>query len=100
VRLLSYDMIASASKPAVIRLHFYNYEEATFGAVACLRAMRFCRILDKALLALIGLLAAEEAGKTWLSRTISLGDTIKSDKKIPIPPRQQFINFLELLRVF
>lgn len=81
MQLLLYDMITLASKPAVIRLHFYNYEEVTFGAVACLRAMRLCRILDKALLTLIGLLAAEEAGKTWLSRTISVGDMIKSDKK-------------------
>lgn len=38
-----------------------NYVETLL--VACLRAIHFCRILDKALLALIGLLAAEEVGK-------------------------------------
>jgi hypothetical protein len=43
-----------------------DYEEptATLESAACLVARRLVRILDKALLTLIGRLAAEEAGKT------------------------------------
>jgi hypothetical protein len=43
-----------------------DYEEptATLESAACLAARRLIRIFDKALLALIGRLAAEEVGKT------------------------------------
>lgn len=50
--------------------------------MACLRASRFRRMLDNALLELIGLLAAEEVGKTWLSKlrhNVSLGNMMVND---------------------
>jgi len=58
-----------------------GYEETTFNGQVCLKARRLCRIFDNALLAVIGRLAAEEVGKTWLStqQRVSLDNVIKSD---------------------
>jgi len=44
-----------------------DYEETTFEFAACFTTRHLCRIFDRALLALIGHLAAEEVGKTWLN---------------------------------
>lgn len=43
-----------------------DYKEIIFESAACLAARRLSRIFDKALLVLIGRLAAEEVGNTWL----------------------------------
>jgi hypothetical protein len=59
-----------------------DYEETTFELAACLAAMRLRRIFDKVLLALIGRLAAEEVGNTWLGhkqQSISLSSIVKND---------------------
>jgi hypothetical protein len=72
---------AKASTDIMLHLHLlhikcsnedYGEGAIMFESAAFLVARRLIRIFDKALLVLIGRLAADEVGKTWLYRVMSL----------------------------
>lgn len=58
-----------------------GYEETTSSGRVSLKARRLCRIFDNALLAVIGRLAAEAVGKTWLSTRQRMSLDVEHDKE-------------------